>query len=212
MRGRLVAMVSSDVARARLRGDEGAVVAEMALCLPFLVMIMAGICDFGVGFKDRTVIQGALRNSARTIAASGKAVTADQLAISTLWAGMSQLKSVAINRVVIFQADGTGVVPAICLTTATNAAGAGVAASECNIYSSAQVQSSSFITAGATCAVAGTGWDRFWCPVNRKDKLTDPVDYAGIYMDVTYTPFTRIFKSSITLTDKVITRLEPATG
>jgi len=200
-------------ARQRFSDDGGAVIVEAALILPLLVMIMAGTFDFGVGFRNRITMQGAVRNAARSAAVLGPDVTADKFALSTLAAGLSGLNSSVLQRAVIFQTSNTGSISLNCSATLSpSPTGAGdiSAGAKCNVYGLTQMQSlGSFVQAGAGCAV---GWDKYWCPSTRNNLLTGPPDYLGVYLAVTYTPFTKMFKNSFTLTDKVVVRIEPQAG
>ena len=48
--------------------DRGAVMVELALILPILVMLLIGIIDFGRAFNAQVSIQGAAREGARSLA------------------------------------------------------------------------------------------------------------------------------------------------
>ncbi len=48
--------------------DRGAVMVELALILPILVMLLIGIIDFGRAFNAQVSIQGAAREGARALA------------------------------------------------------------------------------------------------------------------------------------------------
>ena len=62
---------------------------EAALVFPLIVVFLAGTIDFGVGFRDRMPIQSAMRNGARGGAGAVAAPNADQLALSTFYAGLA---------------------------------------------------------------------------------------------------------------------------
>jgi Flp pilus assembly protein TadG len=213
----------------RARGDGGSVFVESVMVLPIILTLLCGLIDYGVGLRDRQYMQSALRNAARVAAATatygGTAGTdADQLAMSTLWAGLSRLQNLTIQRVVVFKANPTSwtsqssvaltTPPAACLSTATSASGAGVATSFCNIYSSTQISGagSTWTSAGSPCSTT-IGWDRYWCPVNRQTTLTansnQGPDYLGIYISVRYTTFTGFLVKTVDMADNAIVRLEP---
>jgi len=211
--------VNNNTLRARLRDaasrrccrDEGAVLVEFALVAPLLIAILAGSFDFGVGFRNRIVLQGATRNGARAAAVLGPNTTADKAALSTIAAGTVDLTSSTIFKAIVFETDENGAVNPTCLTTPMSNSGAGVSSLTigCNVYNNFQVTNAytaSFVQAGAGCT---TGWDRFYCPANRQNALTGPPDYLGVYTEVVYTPMTKLFRTSFTLTDKVVVRVEP---
>jgi Flp pilus assembly protein TadG len=213
----------------RAEGDGGAVLVEAVMILPILLAMLCGLIDFGVGLRDRQYMQAALRNGARVAAATatygGAAGTnADQLAMSTLWAGLSRLQNISIQRAVIFRANpGTWssqssaaltYPPATCLSTAVSNTGAGSTTSFCNIYSATQIQSASttWTAAGSPCSTT-TGWDRYWCPVSRQTDLTSNSnmgpDYLGMYVKIRYSTFTGFIARTVDMEDTAIVRLEP---
>lgn len=74
------------------RTDEsGAAAVEMALVLPFLILLLAGIVDFGLAFNARVTLSHAARESVRVWALGGTVDEAEdraQLAAPTV-AGVS---------------------------------------------------------------------------------------------------------------------------
>jgi Flp pilus assembly protein TadG len=222
----------------RGHGDEGAVLVEAVFMLPIMLTLLCGLIDYGIGMRDRQVLQGSARNAARVAAASSTFNTgkdADRFGMTTLWAGIQSVQNVALQRTVVFKANPTTWVdqtsaplsspPAICLTTPTNDAGAGVNAGgvSCNIYSPNQVKNAATAwTSGVivpalpllptTCSTS-VGYDRYWCPVSRSALLSDNAgkgtDYLGVYVRVVYTPMTGLFAGTITMDDTIIVRLEP---
>lgn len=197
----------------RCRDDDGAVLVEFALVAPLLVVILAGTIDFGIGFRNRIVIQGAVRNGARMAAVLGPDASADQMALSTMAAGLSDLTNATITKVIVFETDQNGAITSACTSITPSGSGSGVSSSStgCNVYNATQVTNSSttFVQAGSGCT---TGWDRFYCPKNRSNQLTGPPDYLGVYMEINYIPLTKIFKTSFSLSDKVVVRIEPQAG
>jgi Flp pilus assembly protein TadG len=215
--------------RNRVRGDDGSVFVESVMVVPILLALLCGVLDFGVGMRDRQLLQGAGRNATRVAAASANYSTsanADQMAMTTLWSGLQSLQNVQILRVVVFKAnpttwssqasDALASPPAACLTTPTSGGGAGVRANGvfCNIYSSAQVQNATttWVSAGTACSTT-TGYDQYWCPNGRLTALTANAnrgpDYLGLYVAVRYTTFTGFLRKTIDMTDTTVVRLEP---
>jgi Flp pilus assembly protein TadG len=207
------------------------VLVEAVMMLPVLIALICGLIDFGVGMRDRLLLVGASRNAARVAASSANynsLATADQFALSTLWAGLQRVQNIQIQRVIVFKANPTTwasqstvpitTVPSACRTLPTNSSGAGLSAagSTCNVYSATQAQSaaSAWVSAysGGSCSTT-TGYDRFWCPTTRTATLAGNsgmgTDYLGVYVEVTYSTFTGFFTRTITMTDTTIVRLEP---
>lgn len=205
--------------QARLAGDEGAVVIEAALVLPVLLVFLSGIIDFGVGFRNRTLLQSALRNGARSAAAAVNDPTADQLALSTLVAGLQGATNLTLDKAIIFEANTItdGRPTGTCLVITPTAAGAGNSGANCNVYGPSQIAAAaagSFDYGTGSCA----GWARYWCPGGanpgneRTANLPNNVDALGFYVEASYAPFTGLFSDDVLITDSVVMSLEPAPG
>jgi Flp pilus assembly protein TadG len=201
-------------------GDDGALVAEFGLVLPFLALIVLGIFEFGMGWRESANLASALRGTARQVTNLGDARSADYFALQSYQATMAQARRVETNRVVIYLATGSSGQPSdgSCLTTAppvTGTAGYGVT-NHCNIYTRAQITNlgasylTNFGTTDTSCAL--TAWDRFWCPLNRNADQGDPPDWVGVYANVTYDSYTGLIPNTITITDRVVMRNEPRVG
>ena len=61
--------------RRRERPDRGAVAVEAALITPVLVLLVFGIIEFGLAFRDWLAVTSAVRAGARTAAAETKVDT-----------------------------------------------------------------------------------------------------------------------------------------
>lgn len=210
--------------RRRLANDDGAVIIEAALVLPLVMVFMAGIVDFGVAFRDRTIVQSALRNGARVGASSVNNPSADQLALSTMYAGLVPATRITITKAIIYEANGisNGEPSSTCRGIVPQATGAGNASGNCNVYGLPQILAAAGVSgtfsSSATCA--SPAWNRFWCaslstPPNERtaDLAANQVDSFGLYLEVAYEPFTGVFQSGdMTITDWVVMRMEPAPG
>jgi Flp pilus assembly protein TadG len=211
---------STGAAGSRCRGDDGSAVVEACFALPLLIVIMAGMFDFGIALRDRSVIQGGLRTATRIISASSNNVGADQAGLGSFTGSIRDLKTVSVTKVIVFRTDATGVLPATCLgSSALTAGGINSGTTRCNVYSGPVVVSattSSFLSSGkapvAACNATGTGttgFDRFYCPSLREAKLANSPDFIGVYIEYTYTPVTKLFTGSLKLTDQEVVRIEP---
>jgi Flp pilus assembly protein TadG len=215
---------------ARLQGDGGSVVVEAALVLPLIFVFLAGIVDFGVGFRDRTLMQSAMRNGARVGAAAVANPKADQLVLSTFQAGMAGTTRLTIQKAIIYEANGlaTGEPSSTCRGITPSVTGAGSTGANCNVYSGPQVVGSGTTFVGAPTYLSGTtessncgsGWNRFWCAGGASgsnerfaDLGANNVDTLGLYVEASYTPFTGVFETGdLTISDWVVMRLEPLPG
>jgi Flp pilus assembly protein TadG len=212
-------------------GDDGAVLVEAVMVLPILLALIFGLVDFGVGLRDRQVLQSATRNAARAAAAASTYSSgrdADRSALTTMWASLQNSRNLTVNKVVVFKANPTPwpdassvpltTVPAFCKNTTAVDTGAGYNQNSvfCNVYSAKQVSEAATVWSNADSAgVCSTtsGFDRWWCPTTRATALTSNgflgPDYLGVYVQVTYKTLTKFFARTITMEDTTIVRLEP---
>ena len=199
----------------RLTGDTGSVIAEFALLLPFLVVLILGILEFGSAFRERSNLSGALQSSARIEAASGATRSADYLALQSFYALMNQSKNVTVNKIVIYRTTSANGAPlnSICLTSSS-----GSLAYNCSVYTwtqatqvatdvSGTILAADFGTTGSGCSASA--WDYNYCPLNRQVEQADPPDYVGVYANVTYKSLTGLLPTTVTMTDQAVYRIDP---
>jgi Flp pilus assembly protein TadG len=197
----------------RFERDRGSLIPEFALAAPLLIFGLLAIFEFGMGYREKINLTSAVRSAARQDSNLGKSRQADYEALVGFQSVMTRAKHMSINRVVIYQATGSSGAPsnASCLTTAAVANGTGIN-NACNIYSNNQIQNlgATYTTHfGPNDTSCTNAWDRFWCPINRRSDQADPPDYLGVYANITYTSYTRLLPSTITMTDRAVMRLEP---
>lgn len=63
--------------RRRSERDEGAAIAEFALVVPMLVLLLVGIIEFGAALNHQISVQGAAREGARLLALRNSASTVE---------------------------------------------------------------------------------------------------------------------------------------
>ncbi|MGB5730412.1 MAG: TadE/TadG family type IV pilus assembly protein [Acidimicrobiia bacterium] len=86
--------------------ERGAVMVEMALILPLLLLLVIGSIEFGLLFHERLTIASAASSAARTGATMGIRDEADYAIRQALEAGLyDQVDTSVIIRVDIFRAD-----------------------------------------------------------------------------------------------------------
>jgi len=197
----------------RLSGDHGSIIPEFALVAPFMVLLILGIFEFGMVFRESLNLGAAVRAGARQVTNAGDTRPADFLALQGFQTTMSRAKNVTVNRVSIYKTTAANGAPtdATCLTIVPGAGGAGVSGA-CNIYSATQLNSlgASYLTNfGPNGSCGGAAWDRYWCPLSRNADQGDPPDYVGFYANVTYRSYTKLLPTTITVTDRAVMRIEP---
>ena len=86
--------------------ERGAVMVEMAVVLPLLLLLVIGTIEFGLLFHERLTIASAASSAARTGATMGIRDEADYVILQALEAGLyDQVDPSVIIRVDIFKAD-----------------------------------------------------------------------------------------------------------
>ncbi len=212
----------------RLKGDEGALIIELAFVAPLMVMLLLGIFEFGTAWRNKTIVVSALRAAARIESQNPKTANVDQTAIQTFMAGISGLTNMHLERIVIYDAPALGFAPTNCRTTAISATtltplGRGspspstpVAGTNCNIYNNAMAYSvaSGAPPAGVFNSACGSStWHQFYCPALRANTLNGSGggrDLIGVYAEFTYTDVTNLIPGgTITFTDQVSYTAQP---
>jgi hypothetical protein len=88
------------------RSERGAAMVEMAVVMPLLLLLVFGIIEFGLLFRERLTIASAASSSARTGATMGTRAEADLAILQALEAGLyNQADPSVLIRVDIFKAD-----------------------------------------------------------------------------------------------------------
>jgi Flp pilus assembly protein TadG len=206
-------MSAPDRAR-RCTGDNGTALIEAAISIPILAVIVAGIFDFGMLFRQSAVVSRAKHATVRSLAVGGSARAADVLALRTLAANLASTKNITLVKVVIFQpASEASALPVspTCFTAAAPSASA-----KCNVYTAVQVGTIGATSASHfgpdTTACGASAWDRNWCPLSRIDNVDGPPDWIGVYIESSYRSFTGLWlPSGFTFSDRAIMRIEPKT-
>ena len=170
---------------------------EAALVAPVFFLLIFGVLEFGLLFKDYLTVANATRASVRVGSAAGSDPEADYQLLQALKGGSSAMSPSKIERIVVFKASSLGgAVPASCA--------AGTPSATCNVYVSSDMnRPSTDFGCGASSP------DRYWCPTVRKDNQADPPDYIGVYIQARHDYITGMFGSARTLKDTTVMRVEP---
>lgn len=194
------------------RDERGAVLVEVVIILPVLLIIALGVFDVGLGWRASFTISSAARSGARVGSNLGIDDGADQQALASIAAALGTIPSAQIDVVVIYKADGAdGEVPANCLTAITRTAG-GSAANHCNVYTATDLAAAA--TSSDYTGNCSSSRDRFWCPPNRENEQGSAAgpDYLGVYIRINHATKTKMFGSTLVLDDRAVMRIEPAAG
>ena len=79
---------------ARLKGDDGSLIAELALVSPLLVMLLIGIFEFGMGWREVTNNSNATRSAARSVTNVGSGRSADWAGLTAFATNMGRSKNI----------------------------------------------------------------------------------------------------------------------
>jgi hypothetical protein len=121
--------------RHRGRGERGAALAEMALLMPILLMLILGVFELGGAFKSYLTTSNAVRDGTRILSARGTDETGDCIAVVKAAEALALANNLSrLDRIEIFEATTagdpipgtvntyrlTGTDPSVCASTAPN--------------------------------------------------------------------------------------------
>ena len=191
----------------RARGERGAALLELALVLPFLSLLAFGTVELGRAWVNQGRTTSAVAAAARVGAADGSRVQADRDILLALQVGLPSDLLAAADRVVVFRSDtADGAVPTGCIKAVGDPSEVGT--STCNTYTGATlraVTSASMVGFGGTIGTK----DVYWPPSSRKDTLSGPPDYLGIWVRTKTQSMTHVEMVSLTLTSRSVVRIQP---
>ena len=206
-------MVRRPTTRARRFGrrgarDRGAALTELVLIVPLLAMIVCGVLEFGMAWRDSMTVSNALRSGARVGSNMGDDRYADYDILKAIEAAMRQIPDTArVQRIVVYHADTANSAPTAGCMAGTPSS---TSPNQCNVYTGADLSRLQSDFTGTTNCSTGTPPDRFWCPTSRVNNQALGADYLGIWMQVKYNWMTHMFPGTgLTIKDRVVMRLEP---
>jgi Flp pilus assembly protein TadG len=128
------------------RGADGQSLVEFALCLPVLLMVVMGICSFGVAMENYTVLNEATGVAARQLAISrGQTLDPCSYVRNSLYTAAPGLNS--SNMTIVVTLNGTAYTNASCASAnATSGAPANM-----------QQNTPATVTASYPCSITVTG-------------------------------------------------------
>ncbi|HLF43983.1 MAG TPA: TadE/TadG family type IV pilus assembly protein [Acidimicrobiia bacterium] len=175
------------------RRQRGATIVEAALVFPLLILIIMGIMEIGLAFKDYLTVSYISREAARVGALAGNDADADCAILRGISTVATQGDLNRITSIQIFKADVNGA------QGVTNyAVFDGGDPSLCNV----PAQPSD------TWTINPIGWPA----TSRKTTVgSQPLDIIGVRIIMTHDWVTNFapFRGSITIDESTITRLEP---
>lgn len=196
----------------RARGSRGAALVEAAFITPVFALLIFGILEFGLAFRDYLTVANASRDGARAASAFGDDQYADYNVIQVIRQATKGFKPNEIRRLIIFDAGAVGGSvlnpshPAHeCLTATVGSL------NRCNVYDAADLK----LPKSAFGCQPGQNLDRYWCPAalngqnGREVRASGPPDYIGVYVQTRHEFITGLFGPGINLEDELVMRIEP---
>jgi hypothetical protein len=174
----------------RRRSERGAVLVETAICSTFLIIILAGVLEYGNLFGSTIDVASAARSATLTGTQTTDAVVPDSkiLAAITQMPGASRTE---IQKVVIYNAlNPDGMPPAACMTQ--NSVASNI---PCNIYDSGDL----------TKTDAQLAAKQNWPPLARKVGK----DNLGVWVSVKHPRFFNLIPSPTQYTDHFVALIDP---
>jgi hypothetical protein len=187
---------------------------EAAIVTPVFFLLIFGILEFGLLFRDSLTTDNATHQGARSASVGGSRPDTDYLILRSVEHGMQAMDLQQLDYVVVFKADGPDDgVPTPCLTASRIYDPLNPGAPACNRYTAADFFKelddpvSGNDTGNFRCGSAAV--DRYWCPADRVTSLAAGTDYVGIHIQTRHDFITGLFGDGMDLAETAIIRLEP---
>lgn len=188
---------------ARNKSERGAALLEAALVTPIFLLVVFGVMELGLLFRDSLTTDNASREGARAASTRGNQADADYYILRTVEHGLEAIGLERLQYVVVFNASGPGdAMPAACAT----ASQAGV----CNRYTAADFFAELDDAFGNDTGNFRCGTlDSSWCATTRETSLAAGPDFVGIHVQTRHDFVTGMFSGGNDLGETTILRLEP---
>ncbi|NNE72444.1 MAG: hypothetical protein HKN26_02165 [Acidimicrobiales bacterium] len=191
--------------------DRSAVMVEFVIAAPLLVLLVFGLLEFGLAWRDSQTVATAARSGARVGSNLGANPEADYNVLLSILAASEAVGVENINYVVIYNAaDLDGEIPASC----QNATGFIPSAGNCNVYTTADLLAlspSDFLLNVADDDCKNDSLHRFWCPLSRTSVSQYDLKHFGVHVEITHEATSGVFPiANLEISDTAVMRIEPA--
>jgi len=185
-------------------------VVEVAIVLPLLALLISGIIEGGMAWRDSLTVSSGTRSAARVVSNLGSNRLADYEALLTLDAALDGLSTSYVVGVLVYDASAAdGSVPAACLDSGGNPKSV---SGSCNFYSAAMIKSMSISKFDGLSApsCSATSWDHFYCPTDRETRQNHGLETVGVWVRVKRAWFTNMFPGDgLTVEHQTVMNVEP---
>ncbi len=171
---------------------------ELAIVAVPLLVILLGLAELGLLWRNALTMDQASRSAARVGANLTNNPAADREALRALVSNLDDDELAQIEYIVLYEVDASGAMPANCDV------GSGP---DCNHYTPAMLTQ---LDDDSKWECASGGFDAQWCPTSRNPEFHSPVD-LGVLIVAERQWMTGFFGSAIDLTSLTVMRLDPLT-
>ncbi|MCP3991784.1 MAG: hypothetical protein GY724_22115 [Actinomycetia bacterium] len=186
------------------QSQRGAIIVELAFVAPVLVVLLLGLFEIGGIWSDHQTVTHTSRSGARVGSQLGDAGETDLEVLLAIEASLGPLAD-DVSRIVIYEADANGDMPAPCVGAAAGYSGG----SNCNIYDAvtmANLATAGWWGSGTSCGTA----DNNWCAPTERDTSQTSATFLGVQVEIEHTYLTKFFGGGTkTISDSTVMRLEP---
>jgi Flp pilus assembly protein TadG len=188
-----------------MKSERGAVLVELALVAMVLATLVTGVFEIGMAWSDHQSLTQSSRSGARVGSQLGTSAQADNQVLRAVEAGLGDQIG-DLTRIVIYQADTNGDMPAACVSAAPGYSGG----ANCNVYGPADLavlDTTAQWGSGTACGPR----DGNWCSVTERNDAQATASYLGVYVEIDRPFLTGLFGGgSHTMTETTVMRIEPA--
>lgn len=167
-------------------GDTGAALVEAAVALTVVMVLLSGVVAVSSASSAAAGLERVVSAAVRDTTVVG-AAGSDVAALARIAAHVGDLRSLDVERVVVFNATAHGAaVPAECMALPVDGGHPAGVAGVCNVFGPAHLD----VLRSGAAPEPGCGaqsWERWWCPPQRRRTRPNP-DRVGVHVVVAHDP------------------------
>ncbi|MEM9134023.1 MAG: TadE/TadG family type IV pilus assembly protein [Actinomycetota bacterium] len=171
---------------------------ELAIVAVPLLIILLGLAELGLLWRNALTMDQASRSAARVGANLTNNPAADREALRALVSNLDDDELDQIQYVVLYEVDSTGAMPPTCVSGSTPV---------CNHYTPTMLTQ---LDDDSKWECGSGSFDGQWCPTSRSPEFHTPVD-MGVLIVAERDWLSGFFGSSVRLTSLTVMRLDPLT-
>ena len=169
--------------------------------MPVLMMLLFGVIEMSLLFRDHLTVANGSRDGSRVAAAAGDDLDADYRVLQTIKLSIGVVTPTNIERIVVYKATAPGQEPSA--TCKTGSPGAG---DHCNVYTAVDFARGVGEFGCLTGTVADP--DRNFCPSERSTALST-IGFVGVWVKIKHPEVTAFFGGDRHLSNAMVMRVEP---